>query len=1018
MKTITRFAGWGTAALLLLVLAQPTHASDPLQWPEWRTNDDTVGQEYQEATDAAVQPDGSWIGVWVDYRMGYPALFLRAFDANDQPLAPSFALTDGLGLYSLDINAVAIGEPSLAPIGDGSSVLVWNDGRDIRNDWTRIRAAIVGPGGILTGPVTVTDEDRPEVRSGPRVSVSQGRACVVWIEGGGSSTKAYGQVLDLNGLQRVHADNEWIDPAGMMPQRDCRIVPSAAGWVTAWQGWQQGSPNPCVLLRNIGADGGIAGDPVAVDSGTEWTQGEVALTAVPGGGFFVAWVAAFDSRVQFLGRQVDASLSPVAPVFQIVAEGSTVTPSSPTLTMTGPGSALVVWTDGNANHSRFYARNINLPSTPTGSFVIVDDPSDPPGGLLIPRNLALHGGGGVPARILWTDNRDGWDLDYYAKVDSAGVRLEDPVAVQMAEGTASQLFPAVALFNDGGAMAVWEDFRTGGLTIYGRLLDITGAPIGSSFRISEGSSGSVSVPATNLRDLRRNQPSITTTSDGRAVVAWTTFLSGGRTRVLLQHYNRNGARVGVNVRLPDDGQSPQLAPSPQFDGKYWVAWRDTGTNNDGNILAKRFYSDGTEAGDTVHIADHLRESQTMKSNPVIASSGAGEFVVAWLDNRRGNMDVFAQRISALGRKIEMNIPVSGDEGGNPILQANPAVAAAPDRYVVVWDDNPLLSGRVAGLLVILASAAKSGAPQSGDETPFAFITGSPGYKYPRVAMDTGGRFVVTYWDTQADSARVMARRFTADAVPDGLPYPLLAVNGRTVAIPADVAVAPDLVQFAYADSRDDCGWDVRVRRVDWNFEGEYSPVLIADYGVQEDAGTLVLRWSVPLDAAGAFYRVWRDAADEVSVRPGAGARLVSTDPVGPIVPAGADYLFRDDSALPGQSYAYWIQDGRGEYAGPWIGALPAGKDRVSLHASRNPFRDAVRLAWSSSLGARLTLTIYDASGRLVRELLDDDPAVTMRGETTWDGRDGAGRGTPAGLYWARLRAEPGGEQSVRILRLR
>jgi hypothetical protein len=1012
MKTLVRIAGWTVAALVVLI--HPAFAADALTSPEWKANDETVGQEYQRDIDASVQPDGSWVGVWLDFRTGYPALFLRAFDGEDSPLGPSVRLTEGLGLFSLDLNATHVGEPSLAPIGDGRSLLVWSEGR---GGVDRIRGAIVGAAGLIQGPITLSDDSRPDARFHPRVAISQGRACVVWVEGGGSFQSVYGEVVDLQDMERITSLNFPIDPQGPQPQGACRVAPSADGWVAAWQGYQQGIPIPLILVRKIATDGSLAGDPTPVDSGTGWSQGQTALAAVPEG-FFVVWTAASGNRIQLLGRVFDANLSGIAPSFQIVDEGTTVTPNTPEAIQTGEGSALVVWTAGPASRTRFYARGIDLPSTPVGNFVVVDDPDDPPGGLFIPRNLSVRGGGGSPARLLWTDNREGWDLDYFAKVDSAGVRTENPVPLQLTPGSASQLLPAISLFPDNSGVIVWEDFRTGGLTIFGRLLDSGGTPIGSAFRISEGSSGAVSVPATNLRDMRRNQPAVVTTSDGRAVVAWTVILGGGRSSVMLQHLASNGSRIGDNVELTGLGgaQSPQLAALA--DAKYCIVWRDTGVDTDGDIIAQRFASDGTPVSDTIHVADRSLEEETAQISPAIAANGAGEFVVTWLDDRRGNQDVFAQRLASNGHKIESNISISGDEGDSPILQANPAVAAASDRYVIVWDENPLSQGAIAGLLTVLPSARPglAKADRVTEDTPFSFGTNHAGFKYPRVGMEPGGQFIVTYWDTQADSARVMAQRFTASGVRAGNPYPILAIDGRAAAIPADVTARANLIQYAYADSRDELGWDIRVRRVDWNFEGGYTPVLLEEHAIDEEAGAIVLRWSAPVDLSGAVYRIWRSAAGNAGQgRPGSDASIVSNGFIGPTVPGGADYLFRDGSASPGSPYAYWIENAAGDFSGPWTATLHA--PALTLHVSRNPFRESVAFSWSAPARAAASITIYDATGRLVRRVALDT-ALSTRGEAIWDGRDEASRNVPAGLYWARLAARPGGERTARILRLR
>ncbi|MDM7917448.1 MAG: C10 family peptidase [Candidatus Eisenbacteria bacterium] len=85
----------------------------------------------------------------------------------------------------------------------------------------------------------------------------------------------------------------------------------------------------------------------------------------------------------------------------------------------------------------------------------------------------------------------------------------------------------------------------------------------------------------------------------------------------------------------------------------------------------------------------------------------------------------------------------------------------------------------------------------------------------------------------------------------------------------------------------------------------------------------------------------------------------------------------------------------------------------------NPFASVARIpcAFRSAEAGRVTLRIFDASGRSVRQLIDEvRPAGRWIAE--WDGRNDAGDRLAAGVYLARLEA-PGAEgRSVRIVLLK
>jgi len=85
-----------------------------------------------------------------------------------------------------------------------------------------------------------------------------------------------------------------------------------------------------------------------------------------------------------------------------------------------------------------------------------------------------------------------------------------------------------------------------------------------------------------------------------------------------------------------------------------------------------------------------------------------------------------------------------------------------------------------------------------------------------------------------------------------------------------------------------------------------------------------------------------------------------------------------------------------------------------LHAAMpNPFHTGTVFAYDLAQRARVTLRVYDVSGRVVRSLVAGAEQDAGRYSIEWDGRDDAGRAAAAGLYFARLDA--GGRSDMRRL---
>ncbi|MDH3197519.1 MAG: T9SS type A sorting domain-containing protein [Candidatus Krumholzibacteria bacterium] len=82
--------------------------------------------------------------------------------------------------------------------------------------------------------------------------------------------------------------------------------------------------------------------------------------------------------------------------------------------------------------------------------------------------------------------------------------------------------------------------------------------------------------------------------------------------------------------------------------------------------------------------------------------------------------------------------------------------------------------------------------------------------------------------------------------------------------------------------------------------------------------------------------------------------------------------------------------------------LPA---RFALHQNvPNPFNPATTIRYDLAGDARVTLRVYDVSGRVVRVLRSGAAEPAGRREATWDGRSDAGRAAASGVYFYRLEA--------------
>ena len=164
------------------------------------------------------------------------------------------------------------------------------------------------------------------------------------------------------------------------------------------------------------------------------------------------------------------------------------------------------------------------------------------------------------------------------------------------------------------------------------------------------------------------------------------------------------------------------------------------------------------------------------------------------------------------------------------------------------------------------------------------------------------------------------------------------------------------------------------------------------------------------------HEVWARRFNDVGspVDPAA-FQLSGMDPsLGPVAGAGAPAVAingthgykliawsGDLDSTPGDEHEIFVQAWSDNGTSP-VDETP-GAIAFGLHgAAPNPFNPSTTIAFDLPAAAPVSLTIYDASGRLVRKLLNSGPGLAGRNEAVWNGRDDTGRQVSSGVYLYRL----------------
>ncbi len=426
------------------------------------------------------------------------------------------------------------------------------------------------------------------------------------------------------------------------------------------------------------------------------------------------------------------------------------------------------------------------------------------------------------------------------------------------------------------------------------------------------------------------------------------------------------------------------------------------TSSETRILAQRLDAGGTaiDAEPVVVVAGGAGIS-----SPAAAWNGSVHLVV-WEDGAINQ--AFGRRFTADLTPLDV-LPIS-------IMPGNMTdVAALDDLFLVVtsWEEPHEVRGGY-GVRVRGSDGAVL------DATPRLF---SSGYTvHPRVAT-LGDRWI-TVWESHAthDTPSSTAKGNFVDqtGAPGAWFYVDLDARKPVVAGSGDQALL-------VVDGRNwPLNQDVYARRIlsDGTLLDDYREIVVAE--VAEEQFDTAVAWD-----GSEFVTTFSDFRDDTFRSDLYGARVGGD---GAVLDPGGFVVVNDSipemfSAVTGSGGEFVIggsifrpDDGYANYriavrsSSPVVGTPGVGDDirPPLLTLTRNPTPGPMSIVLTPSNSAPVTVSVFDAAGRLVYTLFEGRAHGVLR--LTWDGRDARGREVAPGTYFVRA-ATPASESVVRAVRL-
>jgi hypothetical protein len=314
---------------------------------------------------------------------------------------------------------------------------------------------------------------------------------------------------------------------------------------------------------------------------------------------------------------------------------------------------------------------------------------------------------------------------------------------------------SVAADADGNFVVVWMSYLQDGSDagIFARRYLASGAPVsGTEFRVNAYTAGQQGVP------------DVASDPTGNLVVVWSSLgQDGSNYGVFGRRYDASGApglEFRVNTHTTHFQESPAVAMAA--DGSFVVVWESYGqdSSNSGGVFAQRYDAAGAPAGGEFRVNSYTTGGQ---QNVDVAMDATGNFVVVWFSlHDDGSGGIFGQRFDAAGAAQGSEFRVNSYTTGQ---QYGPSVGMDADGdFVVAWNAN---RGGADSYGVFAQRYNALGQAQGGEFAVNNLTVGLQGLS--SLAMDPGGRFVVTWTDVlrDGDGYGVFARTFDASGTPQG-----------------------------------------------------------------------------------------------------------------------------------------------------------------------------------------------------------------------------------------------------------
>ena len=759
---------------------------------------------------------GNYVVTWQDERSGNNTdIFAQIYTDGGTVQGANFKVNDDEGTATQY-------RPYVAADPEMNFVIVWIDKRE-SNEWDIYAQRYSGDGLPLGANFKVNDDTGDIEQEHPSVAVdSLGNFVVVWADKRNGYWDVYAQRYSSEGVA-IGINFKVNDDTGDALQYWPNCAKANDGsFVVTWVDTRI-DDDYNIFAQRFSSDGTPSGINFQVNTDVgDAFQLRPVVSIDEAGGFKIAWEDNRNSEWDIYIQRFQNNGNPIGNNFMV--EGNPLGSGQRNSSISGDpdGNFILSWEDDRNDYTDVYARRYSYEGNPIGDCFKVND--DTSSHYQYDASVCMDDDGDF--RIAWQDHRMGWNGEIFAqRYLNDGTAVEENFKVNDDTGSENQYSPSMAVDGNGNMIYAWVDERNYNSTIYAQRFSADGTALGPNFNVTDD---------TGIENYTL-QPSVAAGEAGDFVIAWADFRNGYCFEIYAQRFASDGTPQGNNFQVSNSGACMHYNPVVSFkeNDNFIIVWTDAdegglgqkgssslnenepekflksyqNKGNEPDVFAQLFSSNGTPLGDNFMVNEE--PGNTFQTYPAIAVDPNGNFMITWQDDRNGPWHIYLQRFQYDGTPIGVNFPV--EDNIYPDYQIIPAISVDGEgNYSVAWMDY-----RNGNYDIFCRQFFNDGTP-TGESFQVNADTASTLQTWPRISVQSDGRFIVAWTDLRNGTYDIFAQRFWSD----GSPYSgnfLISNTDELEQSFQSVILENNLIYSVWQDNRGgQNGYDIWATVLDWD----------------------------------------------------------------------------------------------------------------------------------------------------------------------------------------------------------